>query len=193
MLRTRVTGVAMASALAFGLVACSAEADPQTTPSATTPTTPSPTSPSASETTAEPQGPAEPTLPPAAKASGTAGAGAFVRYYIRLLNFASRTGDVRRLRTAADNCDGCRKYEKLFASTYSRGGSFTGNLWTPYGITVVRERHQYVVLTVVKAGAGKYRPRVGAKAQTLKPDRYSLRFTLKRVRGTWSITSFEGR
>ena len=193
MVRPTLARLALAVAIACSLVACNAEADPRTTPSPTAPSSPTPTTSPTTEPTHQPIGPTEPELPAAAKAPGTEGAGAFVRYYIKLLNYASQTGDIRRLRSAANECNGCRRYEELFSKTYSRGGSFTGNLWSPYAVTVVSEGREYVVLTLVKAAGGRYRPHAGAPVRPLRPDRYSLRFALERDRGGWSITSFEGR
>jgi len=193
MVRTTFTRLALAAALTCSLVACSAEAGPRTAPSPSSSPTPSPTTPPTSEPTSDPNQPAEPKLPAAAKAPTRAGAEAFVRYYIKLLNYASHTGDTEPLAAAANDCKGCRKYEALFSRTYARGGSFTGNLWSPYGFTVVPGDGEYVVLTLVKASVGKYRPRAGAEVQPLKADRYSLRFTLVRDRSAWLIAAFEGR
>ena len=194
---TTFTRLSLAAAIACSVVACNAEADPRTTPSPTVSSSPSPTtSPttsSTSEPTPKPKDPVEPALPAAAKAPGTEGAGAFGRYYIRLLNYASQTGDIEGLRSAANHCDGCRMYEQLFSETYSRGGSFTGNLWSPYAVTVTSADREYVVLALVKAARGRYKPHADAQARPLKADRYSLRFAVERTGGAWSITSFEGR
>jgi len=197
MVRTTVKRLSVAVAVACVLVSCSADAGPRTAPSPTTSPSPSPTTPSTSEPTREPTnkptGPSEPELPAAAKAPGTEGAGAFVRYYIKLLNYASQTGDIKPMRSAASECNGCRKYEELFSKTYSRGGSFTGNLWSPFAVSVVPEGRKYVVLTLVKAARGKYSPHAGAKMRPLRPDRYSLRFAVERDGGAWLVSSLEGQ
>lgn len=194
MVRTRVTGLLLASALTgAGVTSCSDETDPRTAPTSTATSTAPTTPPPTSDSTPDPKEPVEPKLPAAAKAPTRAGAEAFVRYYIKLLNYASQTGGTQGLTGTADECIGCRKYEHLFSRTYENGGSFVGNLWRPFGFTVARGPDGFFVLTQVKAEAGKFTPNAGARPRPLEADTYSLRFTLTRSGGSWFVTTFEGR
>lgn len=97
----RTGTAATAAALLLALAACSgddAEAGP--TPSATTTASPAPT-------------PSEkpPEMPEQAQAAFPEGAPAFTKYYVDVLNYAARTGDVSRLRElSGPRCAGCEEY-----------------------------------------------------------------------------------
>ena len=95
--------------IAAAVVACGALSgcsDDETEPDSGLPskselTESTPASPTASDPTPSdptPSGPQEPPLPAAAKSPGKAGAKAFVAYYIKLLNYASWTGDTAAVR-----------------------------------------------------------------------------------------------
>ena len=79
-------------ALAFTLGACTQPSDAPTRPRASA----SQSIPAASPTADEQPSPTEPSFPPAATAADTAGAEAFARYAVDVLNHASSTGDVTR-------------------------------------------------------------------------------------------------
>jgi hypothetical protein len=88
------------------------KADPASSPSATTPasTTPSP-----------------PVMPDAAKANTKAGAVAFVKHYIDLVNYAQATGHVDVLAGVEDpGCESCANGRNALAKIYDAGGVITG-------------------------------------------------------------------
>jgi hypothetical protein len=189
MLRTRVTGMALASALALALIGCSADADPRAAPSATTPTTPSPTSPSASATTAEPKGPTEPSLPPGAKASNRAGAEAFVRYYVELVNFAGRTGDTTELERRSSGCSSCDNLVSAFRTTYAQGGHYETRGWRiDSQFTVPESRGTWVSLLEVRQPPMIWVERAGAEPTELPPKRLKLRFEVEWLSHGWSVS-----
>ncbi|MGH3497839.1 MAG: DUF6318 family protein [Nocardioidaceae bacterium] len=161
-----------------------ATTDPTTT---ATPTT-GPTSPTSPPTTT---GPTEPVLPAAARKPGRSGAEAFVRYYIRLLNYAAATGDTSRFREVTRGCSGCDSYANLFGQTYAAGGSFRGVHWTTTTTFAAPEAHIIAVLTQVKASRMVYTPRQGAKPRRNPADHYSLKFRLDRRTRSWDVVSFE--
>lgn len=189
MVRTTVTGMVLASAVCCGLMACSAEADPQATPSATTPTTPAPTTPSASEATAEPTGPVEPDLPAAAKAPTRAGVEAFVRYYIKLLNFAGRTGETTELERRASGCTSCDSLASAFRKTYAQGGEYDTRGWQVDSQFTVRDsRGIWVSLLEVRQTPMTWIRRAGAEPERFPSKRLNLRFELRRLRHGWSVS-----
>lgn len=136
--RSVVTMIAAALVGAGALTGCSddepetydsglpskSEATESTEPTPTETSAPTPSQPSAT-------GPQEPPLPDAAKAPGKKGARAFVAYYIKLLNYASWTGETKALRGYGPRCGGCKDYAKLFESTYGNGGWFKRGAWAP--------------------------------------------------------------
>ena len=122
---------------AVSVAGCTSDAAPVPAPrpSLSTPlTSGSPTGPSASPTPTPRETPTEtpPPMPAAAKGDGRAAAKAFVRYYIDLINYAGRTGDVRRLKArSGTDCLSCMELVRLFSMTYSQGGYFHTRGWTP--------------------------------------------------------------
>jgi hypothetical protein len=105
-----VVGVALLLALA----GCGGDpkADPSPSQSVTTPasTTPSP-----------------PVMPEAAKANTKAGAVAFVKYYIELINHAQATGDTQPLKDVEDpGCTSCTRARGALDKIYEAGGSISG-------------------------------------------------------------------
>jgi len=188
----RVAPVVLAGALTVGLVvSCSAEAGPRAAP------TPSVTSPATTSTEPTPDAspkpdPVEPRLPAAAKANTRAGAEAFVRYYIDLLNYAANTGDTRALRAAAARCPGCSDYAALYEKTYEAGGYFRDPGWRPFSVLSRLEGDAWTVLVQVKAPAVTYVKKAGAKPRRGERDVYALRFEVTRQHDAWSVTSFTG-
>src|SRR4051794_697515 len=88
--------------------------DPKADPS------PSPSVPSASPVSTTP---APPALPEAAKANTKAGAIAFVKYYVQLINHAQATGDVAALAAVEDpGCSSCASGRRLLKKIYESGG-----------------------------------------------------------------------
>ncbi|TFV59850.1 hypothetical protein E4P41_11045 [Geodermatophilus sp. DF01-2] len=65
--------------------------------------------PSASEPELPPLGPPDLPMPAAARTPDAAGAEAFVRYYIDLINRTSTVMDAALLREFSDRCDGCNR------------------------------------------------------------------------------------
>ena len=105
---------AVGAALVVLLAGCGGdpEADPTSTLSATTPTGTTPT---------------PPVMPEAAKADTKAGAVAFVKHYIDLINYAQATGDVDILEGVEDpGCESCANGRNALAKIYSAGGKITG-------------------------------------------------------------------
>lgn len=99
---------------------------PASEPSApTTPTTPSVVAP-----TQPPLKPQAPVLPEAAKANTKAGAVAFVRHYVDVLNYAQSTGDVGELRRlGGPTCKSCSQVARLLKGLWERGGYVRGGTW----------------------------------------------------------------
>jgi Family of unknown function (DUF6318) len=147
------------------------------------PTEPSPTDPS-------PTGPQEPPLPDAAKAPGKAGAKAFVAYYIRLLNYASHTGDGALLLRYGPSCRVCRSQADFAERLYGRGGWYRGGAWRPDNRTwlVLSSGSGYFVAVNVDTAAGRQLPRRDAEISRFAADRLRLNFLLKPSSRAWQVS-----
>lgn len=92
-----------------------------------------PPSPSASPIASSPS-PTAPALPDAARANTKAGAVAFVRHYVDLINHAQATGDVGALAAVEDNrCSSCRSVRRNLKALYESGGSIDAGEWRVAG------------------------------------------------------------
>jgi hypothetical protein len=66
-------------------------------------------------------------MPEGAKANTKAGAIAFVRYYVELINHAQATGDVDTLASVESaRCKSCRDGRKYIRDVYDNGGNIEG-------------------------------------------------------------------
>jgi hypothetical protein len=140
-----------------------------------------------------PSGAQEPPLPVAAKAPGKAGAKAFVAYYIKLLNYASWTGDTELLHRYGPRCAGCKAYVNLYERTYGRGGWFKRGGWTPSANSwLVLSKNPGVLIDVkIEASAGRQLLRRGAQVTRFLTDQYQLDFHLIRAADAWRVTRLE--
>lgn len=110
--------------------------DPKADPSPTPSTPPASTTPS----------PTAPVMPAAASENSKAGAIAFVRYYIELINHAQATGDVGRLRAVEDaGCKSCTNGRKYLSTIYGAGGHISGGTWTVQSATAQRSGENWAV------------------------------------------------
>jgi hypothetical protein len=112
-MRRTVLGVV---ALSLALVACGAE--PKADPS------PSPSSPATSPVSTTPPAPV---MPEEAEADTKAGAIAFVKYYVELINRAQSNGSVDDLaRTEDPACKSCASGRRYISKVYQAGGHIEG-------------------------------------------------------------------
>ena len=78
----------------------------------------------------EKPGPTEPTMPPDGGLRTNAGAEAFVRYWIELVNYAQLSGDTRRLDSVTHSqCVGCNGLISTIRNAYASGGHIEGGTW----------------------------------------------------------------
>jgi len=111
--RTRplITTAALLAVLASGCGGTDLTPDPSPSPSPTATT---------SATVAPP-------MPPAATAHTKAGAIAFVRHYVDLINYTQSTGDVGPIhRAEGPHCSSCKSANGYIERLYSRGGRIDG-------------------------------------------------------------------
>lgn len=141
--------------------------------------TPSPSPRSASASTTPT--PSAPALPEAATKNTKAGAIAFVRHYVRLINHAQATGDVGALRTAsAKKCVSCRDAMQSIEELYDSGGHLEGGDWRSGRALASRNASGWLVTVRVTYGKQTvHRP--GEDPQDLPGGPHTLNFTVNLV------------
>lgn len=96
---------------------------------------------------------AAPVLPEEAKANTKAGAIAFVRHYVELINYAQATGDTKALaQVESRTCESCTNGRKYLYDLYSRGGHVEGGAFHPTSVQAIgkAEDADWLVLTTLK-------------------------------------------
>jgi hypothetical protein len=154
---------------------------PRTSPVATSAPTPEPT--------AEP-----PALPGAAQQNTKAGAVAFAKHYIDVVNFVRLGGTTEALRRlGAATCESCAAIVQVATDTYDRGGFIHGGEWTVQGSASLPggSRHSWQVVTDLTVAAQSYRPRAGAAVEKRRAERATLVFTLERSHDRWRVATLE--
>src|SRR5689334_5309504 len=124
-MRARQQLAVVVGVLCFAVAGCGGSPEPKSLPKKSP-------SPSASRSVTPP------VMPDAAKETTKAGATAFVRHYVDVLNYATFTGDTE----PAHSLDGgkCKSCERMLASIesiYSAGGHVEGGAWTPTPVSDV--------------------------------------------------------
>ena len=147
----------------------------------------------------EPNGPTKtatptqvaPTLPEAATKDSEEGAVAFVKHYIELLNYASDTGDVERLREASDpKCGGCNSYVELYESTYANGGYFKDSGWkNSQQVTDVQDG-ELLVFADIEAAGGTFKEDRDDDIHESRDEAYQLIFAPVLTNGRWILSRF---
>jgi mono/diheme cytochrome c family protein len=120
-------GALVAVVLAVALAGCNDDPEPNI-PDPTTSAQSTSTSPTTSTPT--PTGPTEPAVPEAATHHSDAGAEAFVRYWVELINYGQATGDADTLESVMDSrCAGCHGILSAIRDPYASGGHIEGGTW----------------------------------------------------------------
>jgi hypothetical protein len=184
----RAVAAAVTSVLcSLALTACSNGAD------TATPARPSTTSPSTAPTTTHPdtsQRPTEPVMPALAKRHSTAGAKAFIRYFVAVLNYSHRAHSTRRLRTlSAKDCLVCTVIARSIDAMRKSGGEQTGAAWKCLGVASLpgTDPTQRNFVAHIHISGGETRRSQGAVTQTIKESVvYDDFFLLWRAR-TWLV------
>ena len=140
--------------------------DPKADPSSSTSETPSPTA-----------TPSAPTMPEAAKADTKAGAIAFVRYYVELVNHAQMTGDIAPLEAVeGPACTSCKQGRNYLAKIYGAGGHIEGGTWSITRATAASSGENWAVTV-----EGEFAPSDAFATADATPDH---------AKGGLSLTNF---
>jgi hypothetical protein len=129
-------------------------------------------------------------MPAAAKGDGRAAAKAFVRYYIDLINYAGRTGDVTDVTDlSTTQCTSCSSLAARISDTYASGGYFRGRGWLPISLLVVAQQppDKPIVQVVVKTSRQEWVKREGGPSEHVDAGRVDLGFHLRVANGAFEI------
>lgn len=171
---------AVLATLALTLSACTKDDPPPPDPTsaATTPANPDATL---------------PPMPAVAKEFTPNGAATFVRYYVSLLDYASKTGDVEQLvRVSGPDCGGCSDYIQLFSDTYKSGGYIVGRNWkrggTDLDFVSQRGSESFATTTItISAGINRLSADKDEKRVTASRDRVTFGVAFD---DDWTVTQF---
>lgn len=181
----RVSLVVLACALlGMTLAACDDDTDSGTAPPSTAaPTSTSPTSDD------PPDDVAPPVMPAAAREKTTAGAKAFVKYYIDVLNYGfthNSSEGVRELATR--ECDVCERFADSIDKNLRRGGGQTGGQWTPTKIWMLTNTAQQptVTLAEMRVATGYYVESQGGVRHPIRSKTLKYEFWIAWHQGSWA-------
>lgn len=191
---------ALAAALAAGvcsvtLAGCTndSSAGPTTSTSpGTTSGTPSTTTETTESTTSAPvTEPMPPVMPALAKERSKAGAKAFVRYYVDVLNYAWTELEPRPLvEISSADCRACSLISRRIAVTDQKGGYQIGGEWSPKRIYVLpgQSAWQPKFLVTIGIRPGKWKSARGQDERNISSSRVTNEFDL-----VWTPQGWETR
>lgn len=172
--------------LLFGLTAgCGGESvsPPESSPSVTPVVTPSPTV----------VKPGPPELPERARSNTKAGAEAFLRHYIDLVNHAQATGETGALAAVDEaGCESCSSAIAAVKALYREGGSARGGTWQLRisSSTYIDLVDGWVFATVVSYGEQTLSYIDGRRDTINLAGSVRTRFSVTRRGGKWKMTSW---
>lgn len=146
------------------------------TPGQSSPTDSLPTS---SPPPSEKPTPQPPVLPEAAKAKTTAGAKAFVRFYVDALNFGYLEQDPQAISTVSSGtCQICATIVRNIRHIHAQGGSQKGGSWMVKAMHVVPTgaSDRLILIAKVVISPGKARASAEARFQPIAKDRTFYEF-----------------
>ena len=158
----------------------SAGAQPSSSTSTSTTTSTSGSSrssPSPTPTTRSSNSPAEPAQPPAmpalAKDDSRAGAKAFVRYYVDIINYGYLSGDATALlKLGAKTCAVCSALARNVDQISNRGGEQVGGQWSVKTLNPIASGSESLEIFIAKVEVAKGRSRATrtSPAKPIKPS-----------------------
>lgn len=135
--------------------------------------------------------PTAPAMPEIAQDESAAGAEAFVRHYIDVLNYAAVTGETEELKQLAhDDCEGCRAYEKTFDEIYAADGFIRGAEWEITAVEQEQLETHVDVFVNIDIAEGTFKTTGDDSEERSGTDADLLRFSVQRADDSWNIIKF---
>jgi hypothetical protein len=139
-----------------------------------------------SPTAAATTGLTPPVLPKIAQRHDATGAANFVLYWVKVSNYAARTGDTALLRTiSAPDCEGCNRYIDLYEKTYAAGGYFKGGDGSLQQVTSSADGPDVYISGDWLAAPGRYRRNSSAQEHRSNAESTAVTFLARRRDKTW--------
>ena len=189
--------VAALLAGSLGVAGCGGGPSPDTapTPSASAPTaSTTPATPTASPTPSASASPTAPTLPASARARSKAGAVAFARHYVQLINYAGASGDTVPLQgNSLTSCVKCHDLSKGIDKIYDSGGFIAGGGWKVVAARSFGFRGDYFFVDLaISSSPQVVVQKTGAPARTFPGAKRRLRsFVLRYNRQHWRLAELD--
>jgi hypothetical protein len=129
-------------------------------------------------------------MPDTARANTKAGAIAFVRHYIDLINYAQATGDVDPLREAeTSECDSCAKVRQSIEQIYRTGGTITGGAWHPAINSALHNSDgSWLVTGYITFDPQKVTRSSGGPTEANEGGAATTHLTVKHIATHWKVT-----
>lgn len=177
-------GSVVAAVFTVGLLSgCTSSAEPTPLPEPTVSTSPS----------ARP-GVTPPGLPPEAEGTSPRAAKAFVRYWVETLNYATVTGDTRRLlELSSTKCESCASAVKKIDDVYLAGGSVQSNGWSISTMDLLpnQKPSSPVIAAGIRLSPQTVVKHAGANEQEFRGGRLPATFYLHWSAGSWRVVRLE--
>jgi uncharacterized protein DUF6318 len=132
-------------------------------------------------------------MPAEAKGTSAASAKAFVRFYVATVNYATSTGDSKRLRELDDGkCVSCAGIAKRIDDVYSAGGRIESTGWTVSSMTVVSGPPKTPLVDVgLSLPPQQVTKRSGTRPVRFKGGRLPVTFRLAATPTGWVVNEWE--
>ncbi|MGI8578503.1 MAG: DUF6318 family protein [Nocardioidaceae bacterium] len=141
--------------------------------------------------TSTPVQPAAPVMPALAKQKTPAGAKAFARYYIDLLNYswAIGAGDPLR-RESIDSCSVCRQLANTIDGYTERGGWLRGGVWKVESVFTLPGQPMAApkLLVQVKVSPGSWKASAHGDVHQVHAGKVTNQFNLAWVSSNWGMS-----
>lgn len=187
----RFVFVVISSLCCWALGGCSGEG-PVRNASPHTKVDAAPISTSASPSTASPEPAHPPRMPALAKERSPAGAKAFVRYYVAVLNYSWHSGhSTLTRRYSAPGCVSCRGIARSIEQMTQAGGFYRGGAWRLKAPVLVPSQpgSAPIVHAALIQSSGHWKKSAADRLRVIKRDQNYLDVHLIRKSGTWKVTS----
>lgn len=172
--------VAASACLGLGLAGCGGSAKPSTLPKPSASSSPSPSA-------------TPPVLPAAAKEKTKAGAIAFVRHYVDVLNYATFSGETDTARKLdGEHCESCERMLAAIDAIYENGGQVEGGAWKPSPVSQAPQPggNGWAVDTKISYGPQDVVPSKGAEAKHYTGGGRLVTFLVEYRSGTWAVSEW---
>jgi hypothetical protein len=148
---------------------------------------PPPSSTDIARSTATSSAPVMPEMPATARQKTTAGAKAFVRYYIDVLNYSFSTPDPQPLRlVSAESCTACQPLLSICTRLAEKGGGQIGGAWDPISLVAgASDRQSQFLVARIRVSAGTSRGETDGPIHQIEAKNIRVMFQL-----TWQAKSW---